>query len=121
MKGKPLLPTLRTKKRYVVYEAISEQPVRHDQVVSAVTDSFRENFGLFTLGSSGLMDTRIYDKNRGILKINNKYLKHLGVSMAMITEINKNPAIIHAVGVSGILKKAKNKYTEVKKNAAIAT
>ncbi|MBN2368432.1 hypothetical protein JXC34_05430 [Candidatus Woesearchaeota archaeon] len=111
MKGKPLLPTLRTKKRYVVYETISEQPISHKDAVRAIEGSFKECFGSFALGMAGLMDTRIYSKNRGILKINNKYAKHLSVSMSMITEINKNPVIIHTAGVSGILKKAK---TEVK-------
>jgi ribonuclease P/MRP protein subunit POP5 len=112
MKGKPLLPTLRTKKRYVVYEYISDKNITHNEIVNAVKNSFKECFGIFGLGKSGLMDTKIFDKNlkRGILKINHKYLDHLRTSMAMITDIDRNKVIIHTVGVSGILKKTKNKY-----------
>ena len=110
MKGKPLLPTLRTKKRYVVYEYISKTDISHNNIVKAVEDSYKECFGMFGLGEAGLMDTKIYNKKRGILKVNHKYLDKLRVSMTMIKDINDQKLALHTVGVSGILKKAKNKY-----------
>ncbi len=110
MKGKPLLPTLRTKKRYVVYEYISDKNISHNNIVSAVKKSYKECFGTFGLSEAGLMDTKIHNKNRGILKVNHKYLDKLCVSMAMITNVNDQNLVLHTVGVSGILKKAKNKY-----------
>ena len=110
MKEKPLLPTLRTKKRYVVYEYISNTDISHNNIVSAVKNSYKECFGTFGIAEAGLMDTKIYNKNRGILKVNHKYLDKLRVSMSMITNINDQKLILHTIGVSGILKKAKNKY-----------
>ena len=110
MKGKPLLPTLRTKKRYVVYEYISDKDISHNNIIKAVENSYKECFGVFGLGEAGFMDTKIHNDNRGILKINHKYLDKLRVSISMITNINDQKLVLHTIGVSGILKKAKNKY-----------
>ena len=52
----------------------------------------------------------INNNKRGILKINHKYLDKLRISISMITDINDQKLALHTVGVSGILKKAKNKY-----------
>ena len=67
-------------------------------------------FGIFGLGKAGLMDTRLYNKNKGMLKINHKYVDHLRTAMMYIREIQNTKVLVHAIGVSGILKKAKNKY-----------
>jgi len=108
MKGKPLLPTLRTKKRYVVYETLSDETVKHSEVVDAIKSSYKEGFGLFGLSEAGLMDTKIFKERRGIIKVNNKQLDKLKVSMALIKNIGKKKLIVRSVRVSGILKKAKS-------------
>ena len=104
MKGKPLLPTLRTKKRYVVYEVIADARITHRQVYKAIINSFKECFGVFDLGKSGLI--MVYDQP-GMLKVHTKYLNHLKTSMAMITQIEKQKVILNIVRISGILRKAK--------------
>lgn len=113
MKGKPLLPTLRTKKRYAVYEVISKGPkFSHSTIMSAISSSYKEYFGVFGLGESGMMDARVFDygMQRGILKINHKYLDKLRTAMAMIEKIEGYDAIVRTIGVSGIIKKTKDKY-----------
>jgi len=112
MKGKPLLPTLRTKKRYVVYEVISEKEIEHNNVVRAIVASFKECFGIFGLGKAGITDMRIYNRKtkRAILKINHKYVDNLRAAFAMIKEIDNQKAIVHTIGISGILRKTKVKY-----------
>ncbi len=116
MKGKPLLPTLRTKKRYVVYEAVSDRELAHNDIYNSILGSFKECFGIFGLGKAGIMDTRIYNKDlkRGMIKINHNYLDQLRVALGMITKVNGNEAIMHTVGVSGIIKKAKGRYLAIK-------
>jgi ribonuclease P/MRP protein subunit POP5 len=112
MKGKPLLPTLRTKKRYVAYEVISQNDVPIQNTFASISNSFKECFGIFGLGNAGLIDTKIYNNlsKKGLLKINHKYVDQLKASMALITNINDTKVIVHAIGISGILKKAKIKY-----------
>jgi ribonuclease P/MRP protein subunit POP5 len=107
MKGKPLLPTLRTKKRYVAYEIITDHAIEHSKVWDAIKNSFKECFGIFALSQAGLMTTRISNTNRGIVKVNSKFLEHLKVAFAMLTEIENSRVILHTVGVSGILRKTK--------------
>ncbi len=108
MKGKPLLPVLRTKKRYIVYETISEENISHTELFKAIKDSFRHYFGAFELGLSGLADTRISAKNKGILKVNNKYLDKLKTAIVLVKDINKKKAIIRVTRVSGMMQKAKS-------------
>ncbi len=112
MKGKPLLPTLRQKKRYVVYEVISGKDIDFNRIFPAIQHSYKECFGIFGLGKAGLHDMRIYDRNakRGVLKINHKYVDNLRAALGMMTEIAGEKAIVHTVGVSGILRKTKIKY-----------
>ena len=112
MKVKPLLPTLRTKKRYVVYETVSEKSIEHLKVVEAIFKSYKECFGLFGLAQAGLTDMKINSSKRGILKINHKYVEQLRAAMALIKEIDNVKVILHTVGVSGILKKTRGKYME---------
>lgn len=104
MKGKPLLPTLRTKKRYCVYEVIGSGEILHGDVLKKINESYKNCFGVFGLSEAGIMDTRVYGKNRGIIKINHNFVDKLRVSVSMIQNM-----VIHIVYVSGILKKAKLK------------
>ena len=62
MKGKPLLPTLRTKKRYVVYETISDKDIKNNDVYNEIVSSYKECFGKFGLGEAGIMNSKIYAK-----------------------------------------------------------
>jgi len=110
MKGRPLLPVLKTKKRYVIYELVSDKNNNSKDIVLAIKKSFKKNFGDINFGKSGFINTRIYRGNRGIIKINNNYLDHLKTAMTMITDVNGKEAIIKIIGVSGILKKAKYEY-----------
>lgn len=109
MKGKPLLPTLRIKKRYVVYEVISEDRLNGNIVTKAIIESYGKCFGTFGLVNAGILDTKIYAGNKGILKINHKYVDNLRTAMSMITNIENKRVIIKTFTVSGILKKAKSK------------
>ncbi|AJF62126.1 TPA: hypothetical protein HA239_06060 [Candidatus Woesearchaeota archaeon] len=109
MKGKPLLPTLRIKKRYVVYEVVSEQAIDSREAVKAIIESYAKCFGTFGLAEAGILDTRIYAGSRGMLKINHRYVDNLRAAMAMIKTINTQKVIIRTAAVSGILRKAKLK------------
>jgi RNase P/RNase MRP subunit POP5 len=102
MKGKPLLPTLRTKKRYFVYEVIGSGEIMHNDVLKKINESYKNCFGVFGLSEAGIMDTRVFGKNRGIIKINHNCLEKLRISVSMIPDM-----VVQIVYVSGILKKAK--------------
>ena len=47
---------------------------------------------------------------RGLIKVNHKYTDELKASLTFVKTINNQKIIIKSVGVSGIIKKAKERY-----------
>ena len=104
-KLKPLLPSLREKKRYIAFEVISKDKADYSIIEKSILDSAKEYIGTLNLGKAGLMFLKNkYNKEKqtGIIKVNNKYLDHLRVSLALV---NNQAMIIRSLGASGILKK----------------
>lgn len=112
-KLKAIPSSLREKKRYVAFEVLSKDKMHIDAVKMAIEDSFKEYTGLLGLSKANLYilnDKWNQEEQRGILRVNNKMLENLKASFTLINEIGSKKAVIHAVGVSGILKKAEKKY-----------
>ncbi|MFH1770852.1 MAG: Rpp14/Pop5 family protein [archaeon] len=110
VKLKPLLPTLKEKKRYVVYEVLGKNDLKEDlsiEIVKKVTAIL----GVFDSAKAGLQNVE-YDKNkhRGVLRVAVKQVDKLKMSLALITALNDKEVTIRTIGASGILKKARNKY-----------
>ena len=85
-KLKPLLPSLREKKRYLAFEVISKDKVPEREVEQAISDSAKEYLGTLNMGKAGIMFLRNrynQEKQKGIIKVNNKYLNHLRASIAL--------------------------------------
>jgi len=103
---KPLLPSMREKKRYVVFEAITDkfEPKSTENLIIENTLRFMGEFGVSKSGFMMLNDS--WNKNKGIIKINPKYVDELKMSLGLI----KGKIIINVLGVSGTLKKAKQKF-----------
>ena len=106
---KPLLPSLREKKRYLVFEVISKEKLT-SMPNEEIEKSMRKLHGEIGLGGAGL----IFLKNkwnkilqRGIIKVNYKYVDQLRASLC---SFHRGGSTIRSVGVSGILKKAEEKY-----------
>ncbi|MEM2131058.1 MAG: Rpp14/Pop5 family protein [Candidatus Woesearchaeota archaeon] len=118
MKGKPLLPTLRQKKRYVVYDYISEKEINSDKVYYAIIGSFKDLFGKIELAKANikkinLIESKSYQKKAilngkkiNILKINNKSLDKLRIAILNIDQLEGIKINIYTLKTSGILKKA---------------
>ena len=69
--------------------------------------------GILHFGKAGvLLIKNQFIKNKGIIKVNNKYVDYIKASLLLITEINKKKVNIRAIGVSGIIKKAKQKFID---------
>jgi len=102
---KPLLPTLRAKKRYVVYELLSEKSLSGD-LDRAVTSHLRRTLGLWDSARAGIIPVR-YDRERqqGILRVSSKAVDKVKASLLLLTTINGTRVIPRVRGVSGILKK----------------
>lgn len=107
---KPILPSLRERKRFLAFEIASESKIRDFSSISkAVWDSV-----LSFLGELGAADAGIWLLNdkydpktqRGLIRVGHRHVDHLKACLAMISTIDRQPVIVRSLGVSGILKKA---------------
>ena len=107
------LPSLKEKKRYLAIDIISKEKKKYDfTLVSKLIWSAAQKFmGALNTAKAGIWV--IEDKwrsNRGLIRVNNKFVDQLKASLASVSKINKDNVIIRTLGVSGILKKAENRY-----------
>ncbi|OIO62839.1 hypothetical protein AUJ69_02060 [Candidatus Woesearchaeota archaeon CG1_02_47_18] len=111
---KPLRPSLRERKRYVVFEVISRSGVRDVKAIcKAIRAAFLEFAGRIGRAAASLhvMDKEFNEeKQRGIIRINHCFVDHLRASTTFIRKIGRTKVILKSVGVSGILKKARKRY-----------
>ncbi|MFH1316230.1 MAG: Rpp14/Pop5 family protein [Candidatus Woesearchaeota archaeon] len=114
---KPLLPSLREKKRYLAFEIISKNPINDFKLVSiSLWDSFLDYLGKFGVSKAGLwiLPDKYNAKNqRGMIRVNNKEIDNLKSALIMVKNIQGQDVIVRSVGVSGILKKAENRYLNI--------
>ena len=114
VKLKPVLPSLREKKRYLVYELISKNKFEsYQQVADAISYMALQFLGELGFGNAGIRmmhDQWDYARQRGIVKVSHLYVDHLRTALMLINSINEQEVIFRTVGISGILKKAKRKY-----------
>ena len=110
IKLKQLSPSLKEKKRYLVYEIISEDELDKNpskEIVKKLTSLL----GIFDSAKAGMQSVQ-YDKKtqRGVLRVAHTELEKLKTTLALVNKIKDQDVLIRTVGVSGILKKARNKY-----------
>ena len=103
------MPSLREKKRYLVYEAISEANLNSKDIKETIVSGFKDLFGLEGLARAGL-DFVEYNQNKGIIRVSTKGLDMLRASFCFVRKVNKDELILRSLGVSGMLKKARNKF-----------
>jgi len=110
---KPLLPSLREKKRYLAYEVISKNRFNDAvHVNKAILDAANQFLGNFGMAQAGILPIDKWNENtqRGILRVNNKHVDNLKASLVFVKDIDGKDVIVRSVGASGILKKAQKKY-----------
>ncbi len=108
---KALKPSLREKKRYLVYDVYPKQGLV-DKSVEAVkhliVQELKRTLGVWHSAQAGIIHLDFSKKlGRGILRVSLKSLNIVRASFA-ITEFEGLKATV--IGVSGILKKARQRY-----------
>ena len=106
-KLKPILPSLREKKRYVVYQILSDKHLEKDPS-KQITDETIKLLGVFDSAKAGIIPIKYDLKTQtGILKVNHVFVDKLKAVLMLIKEINKKEILIKTIGVSGVLKKTR--------------
>ncbi len=106
---KTLLPTLREKKRYVVFEVMSKETVGMKDTTQEFQRTFESAFGSFTAAQAGIQFMPDWNRQRGIMRVGHRYVDHAKAAFVMLHEIRGIPAVIQTLTVSGILDKARKK------------
>lgn len=104
IKIKSLLPVLKDKKRYILYEIDSKNKMNNPNNV--IKSKLREFIGDLGLARSGIKFIN-YKNNKGILQINNKSVDEIKTGLSLIDEINHQKVRFRSVRVSGVLNKVK--------------
>ena len=108
---KPIPPTQRERNRYLAFETISDSPFKRDEIIRAIQNSCLNFLGELGTSKTGLWlmdwDGR---KKKGILKVTHKTVDEVRASMALVKEISRKPCILRVLGVSGTVKKAREKF-----------
>ena len=116
-KLKPILPSLREKKRYLAFEVISREKISDlAQVSSAVCGNSLQFMGYLEAAKAGVMILNNKwnpSTQRGIIKVGHRHVDAMKASLAFISRIENKEVICRSLGVSGILKKAENNYLKI--------
>ena len=113
---KPVLPSLREKKRYLVFEVLSKHSVDFRSAIGAINNAvlkFQGYLGAAKAGIVALDNKWNQEKQQGIIKVSRKSIDDVRASLIFANKINNHDVIIKSIGVSGILKKAENNYLKM--------
>ncbi len=111
-KMKPILPVLKEKKRYITFEIVTNGNLNKQKTKEEIEKACLKFLGELGVAKAGLMFIS-FNKVKGILKVNNKYVDEVKTALSLIKEVDNKNVIVNCIGVSGILKKTKQKYLEV--------
>jgi len=113
-KIQPILPSLREKKRYLAFEIISKDKIiDFNKIEEAISTASLQLYGEVGTAKAGLLFLKNkYNPNlqRGLIRINNKEVDNIRAAITLVKKIDNKEVIVRSIGVSGILKKAINKY-----------
>lgn len=106
---KKILPSLKEKKRYIVFEVVSEKSFSSESIKKAVNETLKSFLGDLGLAKAGVMFVDCKE-NKGIIRTEVKELDNVKAGLTLVKDINKEKALIKTIGVSGILNKAKERW-----------
>ena len=102
---KPLLPTLRERKRYLAFEVVADKELSWSAIKKAVFDAMKEYVGIDGISDAGLLFVK-NNGNKGILRVSHTSLNKVRAALIFIKNIDSQKVIVKSIGASGMLNKA---------------
>ncbi|MCD6557522.1 MAG: ribonuclease P protein component 2 [Candidatus Aenigmarchaeota archaeon] len=112
-KPKTLPASLRAKRRYIIFEVVSEKPIDYIELVGAIWRSFLDFLGeLKTSELNFWLIKNLYDPKtqRGIIRCSPDQVEYVRAALSLIDQIGETRALIKVNSVTGTIKSAKKKY-----------
>lgn len=104
-----LLPSLKQKKRYLVFEISSSKQFSLSEIEKEVSQALLSFLGQLGLAQASPLFVREkfdYPRQMFIIKINHKYVPETKAALILIKKIKNTPLIIRSLTTAGTLKKA---------------
>ena len=106
------LPSMREKKRYVVFRVISEQRADYSIVRDALWNSMTHWIGEAGLARANIRIVRNLwnqSEQKGFIQVSPKYVDAVKVAMGLIHQIGDQRVIFQSIRVSGTIKSGRKK------------
>lgn len=110
---KILPPSLRSNKRYIAFEIISDSKPGYNDIVNAVWEAMLDFLGELEASKAKIWFIKnLYDENnqKGVMRCGHNYVEHMRAVLSLIKTIGENSVIIKILGVTGTIKSARTKY-----------
>jgi ribonuclease P/MRP protein subunit POP5 len=117
-----ILPThLREKKRYLAFEAISQLPLKREDVISLLWDTSLHMYGVCGTSKFDLWVVKIwncpdsdYNRIRGIIRCRRESLDEVRTILPVVTRFNGKKVVFYTRGISGTINSAVKKFIKLK-------
>jgi ribonuclease P/MRP protein subunit POP5 len=121
MKLKILPAHLREKKRYLAFEAISQIPLKREDVISLLWDTSLHLYGICGTSKFDLWVVKIWKcpssgdyRTRGIVRCRRESLDEVRAIIPVITRFNGKKVVFYTRGISGTINSAVKKFIKLK-------
>jgi ribonuclease P/MRP protein subunit POP5 len=112
MTPNPLPSTKRERNRYLVYEVLSGSPVSGEDIGKTIWRTALQFLGELGVSRTSLRVVEFDEKKqKGIVKVNHRSIEEARAVLALVKDVDKKEVTLHVLGVSGILKKARKKWS----------
>ena len=105
---KPLLPSLKEKKRYIVFEILAQTPVTDHDVYASIADAVYHVSGVRGLAEAGMQfipERWNMSKQRGVVRVHHTATDTVKAAFPFIRSVARKKAIVRSIATSGILGK----------------
>jgi len=117
-----ILPThLREKKRYLAFEAVSQQPLKREDVISILWDTSLHLYGVCGTSKFDLWVLKVWDCPhsddyiiRGIIRCRRESLDEVRAILPVVTRFNGKKVVFFTIGISGTINSAVKKFIKLK-------
>jgi len=110
---KLLPPSLRSHKRYVIFEIISDNPITYSDLVNTIWNSMLNFLGELESSEAMIWSIQnLYDEKsqKGVIKCRHDFVESIRAILSLIQTAGETKVIIKVLGVTGTIKSARNKY-----------
>ena len=108
---KPLKPSLKERKRYILFKVISEFEIEKEKIFESVAKAglqFLGELGMAKMGLQVLPETYDQKDKTFIVRTGHKFVNETKSALILIKEIDGRKVTLESVRVSGIVDKLKS-------------